>query len=467
MVFSSQFFIFFFLPISLVVYYISPKWIRNTVLLFFSFLFYASGEIKFLWVVFISIFFNYLLALLISNFRKQSKKLLWLGILVNLSALIYFKYVGFIVDTLNIQTDHFKNVILPLGISFYTFHSISYLVDIYRMKSFPQRNPFTMGLYIVNFSQLVAGPIIRYHDVEKQLNHRLHSFHRFHNGVKLFIYGLAKKMLIANVVGEFADSCFNQTYGHISLSYAWLGAMAYTLQIYFDFSGYSDMAIGIGRMFGFEFKQNFNLPYNAKSIREFWQKWHISLSTWFRDYVYIPLGGNRFGNFKTSINLMTIFILCGFWHGANFTFLVWGLFHGFFIILERVKSFQSAKGVFLNFLSHVYVWIVLLLSWVFFRAENIDLAWSYLQTMFSFNEHYTISPDLSSFTSPYFMCVMCLGFLISIGVFSKNLKRLLRTGRLAIVHYRIAETILLIVLFYLSFIQIMTSHFNPFIYYRF
>jgi alginate O-acetyltransferase complex protein AlgI len=335
------------------------------------------------------------------------------------------------------------------------------------MKSFPQRNPFTMGLYIVNFSQLVAGPIIRYHDVEKQLNNRLHSFHRFHNGVKLFIYGLSKKMLIANVVGEFADSCFNQTHGHLSPSYAWLGALAYTLQIYFDFSGYSDMAIGIGRMFGFEFKQNFNLPYNAHSIREFWQKWHISLSSWFRDYVYIPLGGNRFGNFKTSINLMTIFILCGFWHGANFTFLVWGLFHGFFIILERVISFQSMKGGFRNVLSHVYVWIVLLLSWVFFRAENIDLAWNYLQTMFFFNPHYAISPDLASFTSPYFMFVMCLGLFISIGVFSKNIKRLLRTGRLEIAHYRIAETILLIVLFYLSFIQIMTSHFNPFIYYRF
>jgi alginate O-acetyltransferase complex protein AlgI len=467
LVFSSQSFIFFFLPISLAVYYVSPKSIRNTVLLFFSFLFYASGEVKFLWLILTSILFNYLLALLISHFRKESKQLLALGIVVNLLTLVYFKYAGFLVDTFHIQSDHFKSVILPLGISFYTFHSISYLVDIYRMKSFPQRNPFTMGLYMVNFSQLVAGPIIRYHDIEKQLNNRLHGLHRFQNGVKLFIYGLSKKILIANVAGEFADVCFNQTYGHISSSYAWLGAIAYALQIYFDFSGYSDMAIGIGRMFGFEFKQNFNLPYDAKSIREFWQKWHISLSSWFRDYVYIPLGGNRFGNLKTSINLMTIFVLCGFWHGANFTFLVWGLFHGFFIIIERVIPHAPQKGFLLRILSHLYVWIVLLLSWVFFRAENIDSASNYLHTMFSFNQHYTISPDLSSFTSPYLLFVLSLGFFISIGVFSKNVKRLLLNGKIKIAHYRIAETILLLILFYLSIIQITTSHFNPFIYYRF
>jgi alginate O-acetyltransferase complex protein AlgI len=467
LVFSSLTFIFFFLPLALAAYYLCPRSLRNAVLLFFSLLFYASGEVKYLWLIGLSILFNYVFARLLERYHKMAKSLLIFAVVVNLATLVYFKYAGFIVANLHIDMVYFQHLILPLGISFYTFHSISYLVDIYRGKSAAQRNLFTMGLYIVNFSQLVAGPIIRYHDVEKQLNKRLHLINRFQNGIKLFIVGLSKKMLIANTAGEFADVCFNGSYGPINAPYAWLGALAYSLQIYFDFSGYSDMAIGIGRMFGFEFKQNFKLPYGAASIREFWQKWHISLSSWFRDYVYIPLGGNRLGNFKTSRNLVTIFVLCGFWHGANFTFLIWGLFHGLFLVLERTINISFPNKQLQRLAAHSYVWLVLLFSWVFFRAADLNSALQYLQTMLFLKQSPTISPDLSSFLSPYLIGTLVLGCIISVGFFSTYFKKLLIQRVLTVGQFRWMETIFLLLVFCLSVLQIMTGAFNPFIYYRF
>ena len=467
MVFCSQTFIVFFLPLALVIYYLSPMSFRNIVLFVFSLLFYVTGEFDYLWLMLVSIGFNYLLALALYRYQRQAKLLLGIGIGVNLGALVYFKYGAFLVDTLQLSSDHFKQLILPLGISFYTFHSISYLIDVYRQKSLPQRNLLNMGLYIVNFSQLVAGPIIRYHDVEGQLLKRLHNWHRFQNGFRMFCYGLAKKMLIANVVGEFADVCFKLEYGNISWYYAWLGVFSYTLQIYFDFIGYSDMAIGIGRMFGFEFKANFNLPYKARSIREFWQKWHISLSSWFRDYVYIPLGGNRKGKWRTGINLISIFVLCGFWHGANFTFLAWGLMHGLFISLERFIPKNKKVSHLRKLTGHVYVWLVLLVTWVFFRADTIQGAIDYLHTMVSFTNYGTMNPDFQSFISPYYSIVLTLGFFISIGAFSRLTRYMLRHHHIGFVRFRMIETCFLLLIFYLSFIQLMSNDFNPFIYYRF
>lgn len=467
MVFCSLPFLFFFLPLALVVYYVSPKRFRNAILFLFSLYFYATGEFDYLWLIFVSIFFNYLIALGLQRFSNRSKALLGLGVGLNLGALIYFKYGAFLAETLQFSSAHLSNLVLPLGISFYTFHSISYLIDVYRQKSEPQRNLLSMGLYIVNFSQLVAGPIIRYHDVEKQLHTRLHSWHRFQNGLQLFIYGLAKKMLIANVVGEFADSSFNQTYGPLPWYVAWVAALAYALQIYFDFSGYSDMAIGIGRMFGFEFKKNFRLPYAATSIREFWQKWHISLSSWFRDYVYIPLGGNRKGSWRTGFNLMCIFVLCGFWHGANFTFLVWGLLHGFFISLERFLPKKQTPNRLRTLFGHLYVWLILLLTWVFFRAESLTQALDFLKSMLSFQNTTQMNPDFRSFLSPYFISILIIGLFTSLGIFSKLSMRLLKQRRLPIERFRMLQTVFLILLFYLSFIQLITSDFNPFIYYRF
>ncbi len=465
MVFCSQIFLFFFLPLCLLFYYLTPAKFRNVTLLLFSLLFYFSGETTYIWLIFASILFNYLWAILLHQLNKNRIVLL-LGVAINLLALVYYKYSGFFLEFLHVDSNGYIAKVLPLGISFYTFHSISYLVDIYRGKAKPQYNLAVMGLYIVNFSQLVAGPIIRYHDVENQLIKRIYIWNRFRNGIKIFIYGLAKKMIVANTVGVFADATFNNSYGQYNSLYAWLGILCYTLQIYFDFSGYSDMAIGIGRMFGFEFKQNFNLPYAAKSIKTFWQKWHISLSSWFKDYLYIPLGGNKHGNFRTALNLLIVFILCGLWHGANYTFLVWGLFHGLFLVLERVFG-NSIKFKIPSIVSHGYVWLVVMMSWVFFRAETLTDAIAYFKTMFSFNLNIESGPDLKSFINPYFIFILFIGILSSIGAFKMLSNSILKKRIVNTNTYRLFEVGTLIVLFYWSVLEIINSNFNPFIYYRF
>ena len=434
-------------------------------MLLFSLLFYFIGETTYIWLIFISIIFNYFWAILLYQF-SNNRYILLLGVVLNLLVLVYYKYTDFFLQFLHSNTNPLITKILPLGISFYTFHSISYLVDIYRGKAKPQYNLATMGLYIVNFSQLVAGPIIRYHDVENQLINRTYLWNRFRNGIKIFIYGLAKKMIVANTVGVFADATFNNSYGHYNSLYAWLGILCYTLQIYFDFSGYSDMAIGIGRMFGFEFKQNFNLPYAAKSIKTFWQKWHISLTTWFKDYLYIPLGGNKHGNFRTILNLLIVFILCGLWHGANYTFLVWGLFHGSFLVLERVFK-NTIKVKIPSIVSHSYVWLVVMIGWVFFRAETLTEALAYFKIMFSFNLNIESGPDLKSFINPYFIFILFTGILSSIGVFKTLSNTILNKKIVSTNTYRLFEFITLAILFYWSVLEIINSNFNPFIYYRF
>lgn len=463
MVFCSQIFLFFFLPISLVIFYLVPYKIRNTVLLLFSLLFYFSGETTFIWLIFISILFNYIWGILIEKFNRNNI-LLIVGVLINLSALIYYKYSSFIFEIFTTKTEGLITNVLPLGISFYTFHSISYLIDIYRGKAKAQYNLAIMGLYIVNFSQLVAGPIIRYHDVDKQLVNRIYLWNRFRNGIKIFIYGLAKKMIIANTVGVFADATFNHSYGNYSSIYAWLGIFSYTLQIYFDFSGYSDMAIGIGRMFGFEFKANFELPYSVKSIRVFWQKWHISLSSWFKDYLYIPLGGNKKGNLNTAINLLIVFVLCGLWHGANYTFLIWGLFHGLFLILERVIKIKIKIP---SVISHLYVWLVVMVGWVFFRAESVSEATEYLKNLFFLKSYNDASPDLKSFINPYFITISVIGLINSIGLFNNCSKYLIKNRFISFQYYRLLEIIFLLLLLFWSVLEIINSNFNPFIYYRF
>ena len=465
MVFCSQIFLFFFLPLSLLFFYFTPSKFRNVTLLLFSLLFYFSGETTYIWLIFASILFNYLWAIVIHQFDKNYYVLLF-GVAINLLALVYYKYAGFFLELLPVNSEGFIAKVLPLGISFYTFHSISYLVDVYRGKAKPQYNLAIMGLYIVNFSQLVAGPIVRYHDVENQLIKRIYVWNRFRNGIKIFIYGLAKKMIVANTVGVFADATFNNSYGPYNSLYAWLGILCYTLQIYFDFSGYSDMAIGIGRMFGFEFKRNFKLPYAAKNIKTFWQKWHISLSSWFKDYLYIPLGGNKHGNFRTALNLFMVFILCGLWHGANYTFLVWGLFHGAFLVLERIFE-KFIKFKIPAFISHGYVWLIVMISWVFFRAETISEAFDYLKTMFSFTINVESGPDLKSFINPYFIFIICIGILSSIGVFKKLITSVLKNNVLNVKTYRLLEAGTLIMLFYWCVLEITNSNFNPFIYYRF
>lgn len=466
MVFSSTIFLFAFLPICLLLYYLVNQKYKNLVLLCFSMLFYAWGETTYIWLIGSSIIFNYFFGILLSKIDRFKLSALLVGVFVNVAVLFFYKYSGFFAQFFNIKNDYFIQLILPLGISFYTFHSISYLVDIYRKKATPQFNFIKMGLYIVNFPQLVAGPIIRYHDVEHQLTFRNHFLNRFNNGVKLFIYGLAKKMIIANTVGIVADVIFDKSYGSFSNVYAWIGVFSYTLQIYFDFSGYSDMAIGIGKMFGFEFKHNFKLPYSSTSIREFWQKWHISLSNWFRDYVYIPLGGNRYGGVRTGINLMIVFVLCGFWHGANFTFLFWGLFHGFFLVIERVLIFKFLNSI-PKIIKLIYVWLTVMIGWVFFRSNSMEDALVMVRKMFYISSNSYTMPDVVSFITPYFIAISSIGFLISISVFKYGVMYCLKKRMLNITMFRKLEAIMLLFLFFWSVLEVTNSTYNPFIYFRF
>ncbi len=465
MVFCSSIFLFFFLPLCLMGYYLTPTKFRNYTLLLFSLLFYIWGETTYAWLILSSICFNYIWGIVIER-SAQKRLTLLIGVFINVSVLFYYKYAGFFVNTLSIDTTYFKSLTLPLGISFYTFHSISYLVDIYRGKAKAQLNFPKMGLYIVNFAQLVAGPIIRYHDVETQLTTRKHIWNRLRNGSKLFIYGLSKKMIIANTVGLMADTIFNADTTTYGVLYTWLGVFAYTLQIYFDFSGYSDMAIGLGKMFGFEFKKNFNIPYSAHSIQDFWQRWHISLSTWFRDYVYIPLGGNRKGTFFTAVNLLIVFVLCGFWHGANFTFLTWGLFHGFFLIMERITKHPFTQKI-PSFIKQLYVWLVVMVGWVLFRSNSIDEALIILKKMCLLIPNTDTMPDIRSYTTPYFIGICIIGCILSTGFIHQQLLKAFKHKRLRFSTYRMMESLMLILLFGWCVMEVISNSYNPFIYYRF
>lgn len=339
MVFSSLIFLFFFLPATLFCYYIVPQKfirVRNAVLLLFSLFFYFYGEPRLIGMLIFSILMNYLFGLSMrSTYRKP---LLILCVIANLSLLGVFKYLNFFISTadsllgLSIPV---TGIVMPIGISFYTFQALSYVIDVYRREVPPQHDPFSLALYVSMFPQLIAGPIVRYHDINVQLAVRKHSFAQFSEGISRFLFGLSKKVLLSNVFAQIADGVFKYAPSELSAAGAWMGAIGYTLQIYFDFSGYSDMAIGLGKMFGFEFLENFNYPYISKSVTEFWRRWHISLSTWFRDYVYIPLGGNRCSPARHIFNLLAVWTLTGFWHGANWTFMAWGLYFGVLLILEK------------------------------------------------------------------------------------------------------------------------------------
>ena len=353
MVFSSTVFLFLFLPVVLALYFGARVELRNLILLVASLLFYSWGEAP--WVMVASIGINYVFGLWIERLGqgRTAQAALALCVVVNLALIAAFKYSNFLVENLNavlgplgLGPVEVGRVRLPLGISFFTFHAMSYVVDIYRRQARAMRNPFDMALYISFFPQLVAGPIIRFHEIADQFRHRTVTAEGFATGVRRFVIGLAKKMLIANTVAVAADGAFSTPAGELTVGLAWLGIVCYTLQIYFDFSGYSDMAIGLGRMFGFVFPENFDYPYASTSITAFWRRWHMTLSNWFRDYLYIPLGGNRHGPVRTYANLLTVFVLCGLWHGASWTFIAWGLYHGAFLVVERVwaRSFGRRAG---------------------------------------------------------------------------------------------------------------------------
>lgn len=391
MVFSSLFFLYVFLPAFLGLYYATPPARRNLVALVFSLVFYAWGEPLFTGWLLVSSLFDFWLSLRLARLPatalRARRALLTLGILVNLLALVYCKYANFLVGQFNallawreLSPLTWSAVLLPIGISFFTFHKISYLVDVYRGTSQPTRNLGDYLLYICLFPQLIAGPIIRYHDVEGQLRHRAHTLDRFHSGLWRFLLGLGRKVLIANPLGAVADRIFAQDITALPASLAWLGLLCYAFQIYFDFAGYSDMAIGLARMMGFEFLENFNRPYTARSITEFWRRWHISLSNFMRDYLYIPLGGNRGGAWRTRFNLWLVFLVSGLWHGASWNFIFWGAYHGTLLSAERsLGAARLARAP--GWLMVPLTFLLVLVGWVFFRADNLPHALTYLERL--------------------------------------------------------------------------------------
>ena len=387
MLFSSLVFLFTFLPITLLVYYLVPRKVKNVVLLIASLIFYAWGEPVYIFLMLISILFNYFcgMDIALKAGRKSQVRSLIFTIVVNLFILGFFKYYGFIVTNLNAILPFYipyRKLELPIGISFYTFQTLSYIIDVYRGNVDVQVNLIDFGTYVTMFPQLIAGPIVQYADVERQLRERKESLTKFGYGAWFFVIGLAKKVLLANTIGSIYENI--AAMDGMSVVTAWLGCLAYTFQIYFDFSGYSDMAVGLGKMFGFEFMQNFNYPYISKSVTEFWRRWHISLGSWFREYVYIPLGGNRKGFVKQCRNILIVFLLSGFWHGASWNFVVWGLIHGIYMVgaicLSQIRKDKK------RILHPVTGWILTLLlvniAWVFFRAPSLIGAWRILQQPF-------------------------------------------------------------------------------------
>jgi alginate O-acetyltransferase complex protein AlgI len=389
MLFTDPTFLFLFLPVLLALYFLPFTWHRNGLLLAASVLFYASGGGAFTWLMLASIGFNYAIAIRIGRARgtPRADRLLALAVGVDLVVLGVFKYANFAADNANaalalagIAPLSVPRVLLPIGISFFTFHAISYVVDVYRHDASAQKSPVHAALYLLLFPQLIAGPIIRYHDIADQLARRNVDLEGFAYGVRRFVIGLAKKVLIANVVAGPADRIFAMPGSQLTAAHAWLGLLCYTLQIYFDFSGYSDMAIGLGRMFGFRFPENFRYPYVADSVQGFWRRWHISLSTWFRDYLYVPLGGNRVTPMRVYGNLVVVFFLCGLWHGASWNFVIWGLWHGLFLAVERLGLGRRLETLWAP-LRHLYALSVVAAGWVFFRADTLAAAIVYLRAL--------------------------------------------------------------------------------------
>lgn len=471
MIFSSTLFIFLFLPIVLGIHFIIDRKYRNLFLLVASLFFYAWGEHILVLLMMSSICVNYVIGNIISEFQKQrkdylSKTALALGIIFNLLVLGYYKYIHFFVDSfasigININTD-FSHVTLPIGISFFTFQSISYLMDVYRKVVTGQKSLVKLGMYISLFPQLIAGPIVRYADIAKEIESRTISISLFKDGVYRFIIGFVKKVLIANNVGLIADKVFEIAPGELSSSLSWIGVLCYSLQIYYDFSGYSDMAIGLGKMFGFNFKENFEHPYISRSIQEFWRRWHISLSSWFRDYLYIPLGGNRKGLIRTYLNLVIVFFVTGLWHGASWNFVIWGLFHGAFLIVERLNFIKLPSK--LKFLSHIYTLLVVMIGWVLFRAENLGSAMVFISKMFSFKAGSNNFPYL--YLNRYVFTIILLGIVFSMPVrnlIENKLNQLVRNKDLV----DILKFGFSLLLFVLSLMELAQTTYNPFIYYRF
>ena len=464
MLFSSMTFIFLFLPIVCSIYFLVKDKFKNYILLFASILFYAWGEPKYLSIMLLTITINYLGAVWLNKFQKYKKPIVITTILANLGFLIYFKYFNFIMENINtLFTSDFNaiDIIMPIGISFYTFQAMSYLIDVYRGEVKVQKDILKLALYICLFPQLIAGPIVQYSDVDTQIDTREENFNKVIYGIKRFIIGLAKKVLIANTLGNLADKVFSQQVSEFTPTIAWIGAIAYSFQLFYDFSGYSDMAIGLGSIFGFKFLENFNYPYISKSITEFWRRWHISLSSWFKNYLYIPLGGNRKGTKRTYFNIFIVFLATGIWHGASWNFVVWGLWHGMFNIIEKFTGWHKKEGGKVAFIQHIYTLLIVIVGWVMFRADNLSIAIAYLKNMFGIN---STKESLYRF-SYYIDYNEILAFIIATLCAMPIFKNFALPKKNKYIH--IALNTWIMILFILSASSIAASTYNPFIYFRF
>lgn len=461
MVFSSITFLFYFLPIVLAIYYLVPNKCKNIVLLISSLAFYFYGEPKYTLLMLFSIASVYIFGLLIDKYKKHATLFLILSLLVSFGLLIYFKYINFIIQNINLWLTNkldFIYVVLPIGISFYTFQMVSYIIDVYRGNAKVQKNIFKLAMYVSLFPQLIAGPIVRYVNVEEQIENRKHSFEKFALGIRRFIIGLGKKVLIANVLGELTTTFL--TSNEMSVLYYWLYAIAAMLQIYFDFSGYSDMAIGLGKMFGFDFLENFNYPYIATSITDFWRRWHISLSSWFRDYVYIPLGGNRVSKLKWLRNILIVWMLTGLWHGAAWNFILWGLFFGIILIIEKLFLGELLKKL-PKVLTRIYVLIVVMISFIIFNGENASHIFENIGGLIGLGNVPLVSNESIYYLKSY-LVVILVGIIGSTPILKNiaNKSKMRKT-------INFVEPIVLLVILIICTSYIVDGSFNPFLYFRF
>ncbi|WIV13738.1 MBOAT family O-acyltransferase [Proteiniborus sp. MB09-C3] len=470
MVFSSILFLFYFLPFVLIVYFISPRKYRNFILLIASLFFYSWGEPRYIWIMIFSTVLDYTCGRLVHYYKgnkDQNKARLWLGVsvFVNLGLLGFFKYSDFIISNIN-EILGFSipllNLTLPIGISFYTFQTMSYTIDVFRGDTKVQNNIISFGTYVTLFPQLIAGPIVRYQTVAEELNQRTESYDLFSEGIKKFLLGLGKKVLLANNIGLLWNNISNQGISNIPVLTAWLGIFAFGFQIYFDFSGYSDMAIGLGKIFGLNFLENFNYPYMSKSITEFWRRWHISLGTWFKEYLYIPLGGNRRGRFKHIRNILIVWILTGIWHGASWNFALWGLFFGIILISEKLFLLNLLNRI-PSCLARIYTLFLVLISWVIFAFDSIKDGLNYIRVLFGLG-----SVGVFNHTSLYMLYTNVLLFLI-LAIGSTDIpKRLWNrvNNRFNKISW-VAENVFLFLVAVLSIAYLVDQSYNPFLYFRF
>lgn len=460
MVFSSLTFLFLFFPIALIAYYLAADNIKNYILLIISLLFYAWGEPRYIFLMIFSIVVNYFLGLKVDIDSKTNRKMWFtISIIFNLVLLIIFKYADFLFGI--------KGIKLPLGISFYTFQVMSYVIDVYNGDVRAQTRFHDLALYISLFPQLIAGPIVRYQTVEKQIDCREHSMDKFAVGVKRFVIGLSKKVILANQLAVVADGVFAKDISELAVLESWTGIISYALQIYFDFSGYSDMAIGLGKMFGFDFPENFNYPYISQSVSEFWRRWHISLGSWFRDYVYIPLGGNRVSKLKLYRNIFIVWSLTGLWHGASWKFVLWGLYYGLFICLEKYITKDLLQRL-PNAVRHIYLLIIMLIGWVFFRTDNISWGLGFVKVMMGIGANPIINNNVLVYLNDYWY-IIAASIILSTPIIEKlrNISININPTVFKVNLWSVMHGLILIVCMIMVIVLLNSYSYNPFLYFRF